>query len=185
MGQSEPRSLEALLAWRGGDVGFVYFWGPTPPQPDGQLGSSCLSQWWASPFTVEGVTYQTAEHWMMASKARLFGDEEALATVLSCDDPATAKAAGRAVRGFDRRVWDEHRVDIVTVGNVAKFAAHPPLRDYLLGTGDRVLVEASPVDRIWGIGLADDDPRAGDPRQWQGLNLLGFALMEVRAQLGN
>jgi ribA/ribD-fused uncharacterized protein len=77
-------------------------------------------------------------------------------------------------------VWDEHRYDIVVAGNLAKFDQHPELGAYLLGTGERVLVEASPVDRIWGIGLAADNPRASDPAQWRGLNLLGFGLMDVR-----
>ena len=78
-----------------------------------------------------------------------------------------------------------HRYGVVVDGKAAKFAQHPELGRYSAGTGNRVLVEASPVDRVWGIGLPADDPRAGKPRSWRGLNLLGFALADVRAQLGS
>jgi ribA/ribD-fused uncharacterized protein len=103
-------------------------------------------------------------------------------------DPAstssiTAKALGWQVRGFDEQRWARHRLDVVVAGNMAKFGQHPQLRDFLVGTGSRVLVEASPLDRVWGIGLVDDDERAAMPERWPGLNLLGFALMEVRSQL--
>jgi ribA/ribD-fused uncharacterized protein len=68
----------------------------------------------------------------------------------------------------------------VVDGSVPKFGEHEPLREYLLGTGERVLVEASPTERVWGIGLAASDERAADPGAWRGLNLLGFALMRAR-----
>jgi ribA/ribD-fused uncharacterized protein len=161
---------------------YLYFWGHRP-RPDGRLGPSCLSQWWPSPFTVGGVTYRTAEHWMMAEKARLFGDAEAERAVLAAEHPAEAKKAGRLVRGFTEETWARERFRIVVEGSVHKFAADPALRAYLLGTGTRVLVEASPVDRVWGIGLASDDPAAGDPERWRGLNLLGFALMRARERM--
>jgi ribA/ribD-fused uncharacterized protein len=87
------------------------------------------------------------------------------------------------VRGFDADRWDAARWEIVVRGNLAKFRQNPELGAFLANTGDRVLVEASPVDRIWGIGLAEDDARAQDPERWRGINLLGFALMEARARL--
>nr|WP_189105187.1 NADAR family protein [Streptomyces camponoticapitis] len=167
---------------RGVKVKYLYFWGHTP-RPDGEIGVSCLSQWWQSPFTVDGVEYATAEHWMMAAKARLFDDPEAERKALAASGPAQAKKAGRLVRGFDETVWKRERSGIVVEGNVHKFRQDNRLRDYLLATGDRVLVEASPMDRIWGIGLAADDERAQDPARWRGLNLLGFALMEARERL--
>ncbi|MEV5974376.1 NADAR family protein [Streptomyces sp. NPDC051921] len=167
---------------RGERIKWLHFWGHRP-HPDGRLSASCLSQWWPSPFEVDGVRYATAEHWMMAEKARLFGDAEAEAAALSAGSPAQAKAAGRLVRGFDERVWTERRYDVVVAGSVHKFASDDALRSYLLGTGSRVLVEASPVDRIWGIGLAADAPGVSDPDRWRGLNLLGFALMEARKRL--
>ncbi|MFF5448342.1 NADAR family protein [Streptomyces sp. NPDC012888] len=167
---------------RGGRVKYLPFWGHRP-RPDGTLGPSCLSQWWPSPFTVRDTVYATAEHWMMAEKARLFGDAEAERAALTASSPAAAKKAGRLVRGFDDGVWERERYRIVVEGSVHKFSSAPELTGFLLGTGERVLVEASPLDRIWGIGLAADDERAGDPRRWRGLNLLGFALMDARERL--
>ncbi|MCW7943765.1 hypothetical protein AAW14_17330 [Streptomyces hygroscopicus] len=167
----------------GAGIKYLHFWGHRPRQ-DGQIGAGCLSQWWPSPFTVEGVEYATAEHWMMASKARLFDDAEAERSALQAASPALAKKAGRLVRGFDEATWERERFAIVVEGSVHKFAAHADLRAFLLATGDRVLVEASPVDRVWGIGLAADDEWAADPERWRGPNLLGFALMEARERLG-
>ncbi|MGC2999613.1 NADAR family protein [Streptomyces sp. G35A] len=172
--------LEVVRA--GERVTYLHFWGHRP-LPDGRIGASCLSQWWPSPFTVDGVRYATAEHWMMAAKARLFGDPEAERLVLAADHPAQAKKAGRLVRGFDEAIWNRERFGVVVEGSVHKFAAHGALRDFLLGTGERVLVEASPVDRVWGIGLAAGDEGVWDPERWRGPNLLGFALMEARRRL--
>ncbi|WP_329455375.1 NADAR family protein [Streptomyces sp. NBC_01497] len=169
-------------ARRGDRVRYLRFWGHTP-RPDGELSASCLSQWWPSPFSVDGVAYATAEHWMMAGKARLFGDAEAERAVLGAGHPSAAKKAGRLVRGFDEEVWRRERLPLVVEGSVHKFGQDPALRAFLLATGERVLVEASPVDRVWGIGLAADDERAGDPARWRGENLLGFALMAARARL--
>ncbi|MEE6257168.1 NADAR family protein [Plantactinospora sonchi] len=179
-----PTDVEELrrLVADGTPIRYVFFWGHQPGR-DGGVGAGCLSQWWPSPFTVDGVRYATAEHYMMAGKARLFGDEPIARQVLTAPTPGAAKALGQRVRGFEQAVWDAHRFDLVVAGNLAKFGQHPELRAYLLGTRERVLVEASPIDRIWGIGLAADDPRAGDPARWRGLNLLGFALMRARAQL--
>jgi ribA/ribD-fused uncharacterized protein len=183
-----PTPAEAQLSARlkrtthGGRVRYLFFWGHRPRR-DGSPGPGCLSQWWPAPFTVNGAEYRTAEHWMMASKARLFGDAEAERRVLSAAHPNAAKAVGRQVRGFDEAVWREHRYRIVVEGGLHKFGAHDELRAFLLATRGRVLVEASPLDRVWGIGLAADDERAADPASWRGLNLLGFALMEVREQL--
>lgn len=167
---------------RGERIEYVHFWGHRP-RHGVPVGPWCLSQWWLAPFTVDGTEYPTAEHWMMAAKARLFGDAEAEERVLAAASPGAAKAAGRTVRGFDEDTWVRHRFGIVVEGSVHKFGQHEDLRGYLLATGDRVLVEASPLDRVWGIGLAADDERAADPARWRGLNLLGFALMEARARL--
>ncbi|MET9549703.1 NADAR family protein [Streptomyces sp. NPDC006627] len=178
-------SVEALVgAVRAGQrVKYLYFWGHTPRR-DGTLGASCLSQWWPSPFTVDGVTYATAEHWMMAAKARLFDDADAERAVLAARTPAEAKNAGRLVRGFDEAIWARERFGIVLTGSVHKFTSDPALREFLRGTGERVLVEASPLDRVWGVGLAADDPRIQDPEKWRGPNLLGFALMGARERVG-
>ncbi len=177
-------SREALLreVRAGARIKYLCFWGHRP-LPDGRIGPSCLSQWWPSPFTVDGVEYATAEHWMMAGKARLFEDAEAERRVRTAGHPAEAKKAGRLVRGFDEAVWERERFRIVVEGSVHKFASDPALRAFLLNTGDRVLVEASPVDRVWGIGLTADDEAATDPERWRGENLLGFALMVARGRL--
>lgn len=167
---------------RGERVKHLRFWGHRPRR-DGTIGASCLSQWWLSPFTVDGVTYASAEHWMMAGKARLFGDAGAAEAAVAAKSPAEAKKVGRLVRGFDEAVWERERYGLVVAGSRHKFGQDPALREFLLGTGDRVLVEASPIDRVWGIGLAADDPRAQDPAAWRGLNLLGFALMDARTGL--
>nr|WP_223267883.1 NADAR family protein [Streptosporangium nondiastaticum] len=179
-----PRSVAELTAAasRGERFKYVCFWGHQP-QRDGRIGASCFSQWWPSPFTVDGTVYATAEHWMMAGKARLFGDAEAEAEAIAASHPKQAKDAGRKVRGFDEETWRRHRFGLVVEGSVHKFAQDAALSAYLLGTGRRVLVEASPLDRVWGIGLAADDERAGDPARWRGDNLLGFALMEARQLL--
>ncbi|WP_129306280.1 NADAR family protein [Streptomyces sp. L2] len=176
--------VEALVreVRAGARVKYLHFWGHRP-LPDGRTGASCLSQWWPAPFEVAGVRYATAEHWMMAEKARLFGDAEAEKRVLAAGHPSQAKKAGRLVRGFDEAIWERERFRIVTEGSVHKFGADEALRAFLLGTGDRVLVEASPLDRVWGIGLAAADEAASDPARWRGPNLLGFALMEARERL--
>jgi ribA/ribD-fused uncharacterized protein len=177
-------SQEALVKQirAGAKIKYLHFWGHRP-RPDGRVGASCLSQWWPSPFVVDGVAYATAEHWMMAGKARLFEDQDAERRILTAGSPAQAKNMGRLVRGFDEPTWRRERFGIVVEGSVHKFAAHADLRQFLLNTGDRVLVEASPVDRVWGIGLAANDEAAGDPERWRGPNLLGFALMAARERL--
>ncbi|HZZ82153.1 MAG TPA: NADAR family protein [Gemmataceae bacterium] len=161
---------------------YLFFWGHQPSK-DGRITASCLSQWFAASFTIDKMSYSTAEHWMMASKARLFGDDETLQQILSAADPKDAKALGRQVRNFDNEVWTKSCRQLVTQGNVAKFSQNETLRAFLLATEDQVLVEASPYDRIWGIGLKATDEKAKHPATWEGQNLLGFALMDVRAQV--
>lgn len=176
-------SLRALIASRAAQGT------STKPLTDDQLvlfyeARSPFSQFHRVDFVVEGVTYPSAEHFMMASKARLFGDDEALKTILT---PGTtqmkAKAAGRRVKGFSEDTWNRHKLIIVTEGNKAKFSQNEALARALLMTGDRVLAEASPRDMVWGIGFGAEQPDARLPEMWRGLNLLGFVLMDVRAWL--
>ena len=162
---------------------FVFFWESEPGETT--VSAKCFSQWYESPFVVDGRLYPTAEHFMMAQKASLFGDQATLDKVLRAPSPEVAKALGRQVVGFDNATWVESRFSIVVRGNQAKFAQNVELRNFLQQTGSRVLVEASPVDRIWGVGLAEDDPRVSNPALWQGLNLLGFALMQVRSEFAS
>ncbi|KAI9033010.1 hypothetical protein DFJ74DRAFT_650427 [Hyaloraphidium curvatum] len=142
-----------------------------------------FSQWHPSPFTHADTDYPTAEHFMMATKALLFKDLPSFLRITQTESPEQVKKLGRGVRGFDARVWDDNKFETVVLGNYLKFSQNPGLRAALLATGDKILVEASPVDRIWGIGLAEDDPDAEDEAKWKGENLLGKALMRVRADL--
>jgi ribA/ribD-fused uncharacterized protein len=179
-----PRTVEELVGMvaAGRRMRYLFFWGHRP-QSDGSVGAGCLSQWWPAFFTVEGVTYRSAEHFMMWHKAMLFGDQETARKVVAAGHPRQAKLLGRQVRDFDESTWADRRYDIVVAASTAKFGQNPDLRAFLLSTDERVLVEASPTDRVWGIGLAAADVRTADPRQWIGLNLLGFALMQARADL--
>ena len=166
----------------GTEVKWLHFWGHTPAA-SGEVTQACLSQWWAAhPFHVDGVQYRTAEHWMMAEKARLFTDEEMRQRILQTESAAEAKKLGRLARNFEEAQWTAARWEIVVQGNRAKFQQHPALAAFLIRTGDRVLVEASPFDRIWGIGMGKNHPDAATPARWKGLNLLGFALMQVREE---
>jgi ribA/ribD-fused uncharacterized protein len=162
-------------------VKYVFFWGHQP-QKDGSIGTTCMSQWFDdnTSFEVDGITYQTAEHWMMVGKARLFDDPEMVERILASNSAAKAKKLGRMVHNFDREKWQANCFEIVTQGSIHKFGQNPLLKDYLLNTGNRVLVEASPLDPIWGIGLAKEHEHAEQPAFWKGQNLLGFALMAAR-----
>ena len=163
---------------------FLFFWGHQPSR-DGSTNQSCLSQWWQVDFLIDGITYKSAEHFMMAEKARIFNDHKVLGKILVCKTPAEAKKLGRQVRNFIPSIWEQHRFDIVKKANWHKFSQNDRLKTFLLTTKKRILVEASPVDQIWGIGLAKDHEDAQNPESWKGLNLLGFALMEVRDRLIN
>ena len=161
-------------------VKYLFFWGHKKTQT---ITKTCLSQWWMSPFEIDGVTYPSSEHYMMASKARLFKDEESLNKILQASSPAAAKKLGRLVKDFDDQLWNTHRFQIVVDASIAKFSQNDQLREFLLSTGRRVLVEASPLDRIWGIGMDQHDKHCENPQLWNGENLLGFALMEARNQI--
>ncbi len=160
---------------------FLFFWSHKSHSPDPT--EAVLSQWYPAGFSHKGTRYPSAEHWMMAAKARLFGDAAAESRILASPDPGRAKALGRAVEGFDSVVWDKAAYGIVLQGTLLKFSKNKALGQFLRDTGRKILVEASPHDRIWGIGLRKDDPNARVPEKWRGRNLLGFALMEARDRL--
>ena len=153
--------------------GFTFFWRPDSP----------FSQWFPCAFTVDGTAFGCAEQYMMYGKATLFHDAEVAAEILATPDPRTHKALGRKVRGFDDRRWRLAREEIVLTGNRAKFTQDPALHAALLATAGTTLVEASPFDRIWGIGMASSNPAATDPSKWRGLNLLGAVLTRLRDEL--
>ncbi|WP_370277665.1 NADAR family protein [Flavobacterium sp. J27] len=134
---------------------YVFFWGHQKSK-NNEITASCFSQWWIAPFEVEGVVYPSAEHWMMAQKAMLFDDLEQYKRIIEAKSPAEAKAIGRQVHNFNQTIWLEKRGEIVIQGNLHKFTQNKVLKEFLLNTKERVLVEASPVDAIWGIGLTAD-----------------------------
>lgn len=153
---------------------FLFFWGHTGTE------KACLSQWYPSPFVIGGVCYNCAEQYMMAEKARVFGDAKTREDILASYNPMDMKKLGRRVRNFNSYVWDVNCADVVKRANLAKFSQNPKLKEFLLSTGDKIIAEASPNDKIWGIGLSADSPDAISPLRWPGENRLGFVLMEVR-----
>lgn len=158
---------------------FLFFWGHTK-KTNQDVGNFCFSQWYEYSFTINGIKYQTTEQWMMAEKARLFKDEDIYQKIINCRKPSEAKELGRQVKNFDDQQWRKYRYEIVKIGNIHKFSQNKEMGEYLLNTQSRVLVEASPVDIIWGIGLTKDSDSSKIVNSWRGLNLLGFALMETR-----
>lgn len=154
-------------------VRYTFFFGEASP----------FSQWYRCVFTDGPYTYSSAEQYMMHGKALLFEDEAVGAQILVANHPRQHKALGRKVRGFDAERWNAHREQIVLAGNRAKFTQNLELRAALLGTAGTELVEASPYDRIWGIGLGASDPRARNPATWRGQNLLGKILTRLREEL--
>ena len=154
----------------------IFFWSHKGKGVD----RNCLSQWYVAPFTSKEHVYFTAEHWMMAEKSRLFHDDATLERILNSEDPAEAKALGRNIAGFNEHVWDQHKLQIVVRGNFMKFTQNEELGDYLYTTRNSMLVEASPYDKIWGIGLDPGKARKTPIEQWPGKNLLGIAIMIAR-----
>ncbi len=160
---------------------FVFFWGHHKGKNG--VSKSCFSQWYPCLFTVDGQQYNCAEQYMMAQKANVFGDKEVMRQILAETDQMTIKKLGRLVKNYDDGIWTEKRFQIVVEGNLAKFSQNDNLRNFLLNTDDKILVEASPKDTIWGIGFDEFAPEVTNPSLWNGENLLGFALMEIRDRL--
>jgi len=152
---------------------FVLFYGRT----------EVYSNWHKAGFTVKGIAFANGEQYMMYCKAMFFKDEATAARILAEPDPQKVKALGKAVKPFVEAEWAANRLRFVRRGLLEKARQNPAIKEQLLATGDRILVEAAPPDKIWGIGLGENDPRALDPAKWLGLNLLGQAWMWVRDQL--
>lgn len=182
----------------GKNVSYTFFYGHT--NNSDTLNYTCFSQWFMLPkqrsneiedkcqflshFPDNSFTlYTTTEHYMMAEKARLFNN--CPIAILNAETPSIAKKLGRKVSNFDEVTWNDACYDIVVEGNYLKFSQNDDMKKVLLSTGDTVIVEASPWDNIWGIGLGMAHPDADNPKNWQGTNLLGFALMDVRERLRN
>ncbi len=174
-----PKLDKATLSTIQKKLNYIYFWKTNPQKID----KGCLSQWQYSEFAVDIDEYFFAEQYMMAEKARVFEDKEIRKEILQSKDPKQIKALGRKVKNFNQEIWDTVKYSIVLNGNYYKFAQNKAMRDYLFSTGDSILVEASPLDRIWGIGLGENNEKIHSIPEWRGQNLLGFALMEVREEL--
>ena len=150
---------------------YVLFWG------------GYFSNWYPSEFTVEGMTFNCGEQYMMYKKAMTFGDEESAQKVMNTSDPSTQKKIGRQVKGYDNDVWAEVRYETVKVGLVEKFKQNPKLKQYLLDNKDKVIVEASPYDIVWGIGYHENDENVFNEMENWGENLLGKMIMEIAQEL--
>ena len=178
MDLSEFRDLEQ----RGEPLDFLFFFGHRP-LPGGRIGTNCLSQWWTAPFEADGDRYLTAEHFLMAQRPACSATWPWRSTSWPRQDRKTRRPWAARCGASMSSVGSQPRYDIVVAGNTAKFTQNPAFRDFLRWTGEQILVEANPTDRVWSIGLASNDIRATKPSKWRGQNLLGFALMEVRARL--
>ena len=150
---------------------YIFFWGGT------------FSQWCPSKFTIDGVEYNCTEQYMMAKKAMMFNDFDAYREIMLEKQPAIQKAIGKKVRGFDKDKWETYCRKIVYDGNLAKFTQNPKMKAELIASGNLEIVEASPSDIIWGIGMHETHPDILDKSKWLGTNWLGEAIMEVRHTL--
>lgn len=158
---------------------YIFFWGSKGKA----IENNCLSQFYPVHFAIDGIIYKSAEQYYMAQKARFFDDQESLQKIIKSKSPLEAKKLGRNVKNFDENQWQQVRFEIVVQGNKHKFMQNSKLGNYLQSTCGKILIEASPHDAIWGIGLSQDDPDVHDPEKWPGENLLGFALMKVRDEI--
>ena len=158
---------------------YDFFWGHTP-KSNNNTGPHVYSQWSNHSFKSDGINFKTAEHYMMYRKAILFGDIDGISSqILDAPTPKVVKSLGRKIKGFNESLWNAHKYEIVLMGNLLKFSQNNELREYLLSSNDSILVEASPFDRIWGIGYNAQDAME-NIENW-GENLLGVALMDVRS----
>lgn len=160
---------------------FVFFWKPL--DKGGKTGTHVLTSWHNAPFKVNRVSFSCVEQYLTAEKALLFEDQVVYKLSLKKMHPKEYRELAGDILNFDETLWEKHRVDVVFQGNFAKFSQNKQLKEYLKNTKDKIIVKSSPYDAIWGIGLAKDHENAIKPELWQGGNLLGFVLMEVRAQL--
>jgi ribA/ribD-fused uncharacterized protein len=142
-----------------------------------------FSNWYRSDFVVKGVTFNCVEQFMMFCKAKLFGDDNTADKIMKASHPRDHKKLGREVVGYDDDIWAKRRGPIVTHGAYAKFSQNEEIKTLLLSTNGTMLVEASKYDKLWGAGLAEDNPKILDPKNWPGQNLLGGVLEDVRERL--
>ena len=158
---------------------YIFFWSHQEKN-EGEVTKKCLSQWYNCMFEIDGIKYYTAEQYMMSQKALAFNDKETYSKIMEEKEPREYKKLGRQVKNFDSTIWDKKKFEAVIKGNIAKFSQNEKLKEFLLNTQEKILVEASPYDKIWGIGMDENDKDILDPSKWKGENLLGKALMKVR-----
>jgi ribA/ribD-fused uncharacterized protein len=152
---------------------YEFFWSNDSP----------YSQWHKANFKLNNTEYSSAEQFMMAKKAELFGDEEIKKQILSTTNVRKQKELGRQVKNFDESKWNENKIKIVYIANNLKFNQNEELKAELLETQGKYIVEASPVDAIWGIGVAPEDPKRFNRAKWRGQNLLGKILTQLREDI--
>lgn len=150
---------------------------------DRKEDNTYLNPFYRINFEHEGITYQSAEQYMMAKKALLFQDIDRYQEIMNTEDPEKCMKLGRMIKNFDSLVWDQQKYEIAYNGNFEKFWNNDELREALLATGTAELIYAEQHDKSWGIGLGIHDPAAKDPDTWPGKNLLGQVLMNVRDEL--
>ena len=157
---------------------YIFFW--DHKEEEDYITKKCLSQWYDCLFEVDGIKYNTSEQYMMAQKALLFEDHETYEKIINSKIPKEIKDLGREVKNFSSDKWNLKKFDIVVKGNIEKFSQNEKLKQFLLKTKDKILVEASPFDKIWGIGMKEDDKDILDESKWKGENLMGKAIMKAR-----
>lgn len=159
---------------------FLFFYGHTPDKE-----YACFSNWYPSEFTKDSQKFANTEQYMMYRKAKLMGDNEMAEKILGEGDPKRVKALGRKVRNWNEELWVAHREEVMYDGCLAKFSepSNAKLKEELLSTGCKCLVEASPYDKIWGIGMNRTHKDRFDRSKWKGMNLLGKTLNRVRETL--
>jgi ribA/ribD-fused uncharacterized protein len=142
-----------------------------------------LSNWYRRTFIVKDITFFCVEQYLMYCKAMLFGDHEIGLKIMATQEPSEHKRLGRLVKNFNDDLWNQHKENYAFIGNLHKFRQNKEERGYLYDTRELELVEASPYDRIWGVGLGVDDPQIRYKVRWKGQNLHGITLMRVRDRL--
>lgn len=142
-----------------------------------------FSNMFEAPMQVDGLTFPTVEHYFQWSKAKMFGDEEAATNIMKTASPKSVKAYGKKVKNFEKDKWEEKKNEIMKIALKAKFSQHPELRNKLQDTGTKLLAEANPRDKYWGIGTSFDTSKAKDPAKWPGKNVVGNMLQELRSEL--
>lgn len=164
---------------RGEKLEFKFFYGHLPSS-SGKLTTSCFSHWWMQPFVINQTYYCCVEQWLASEKARLFGDEKSYHIIMNSTNPLVMKSRAEAIKNVKKSRENLNLCNLIYQGNFAKFSQNPDLKDFLFATGDEVLVYASPSDAVQGIYMKATNPKCTNPNNWEGENLLGFTLMDVR-----